>query len=168
MPRQPGSARDRVVRRTLELDWQVLPHGDLVPLAENLWRVEGELPKMELRRCMTVARTSGGELALHSAIAMDEAHMAELEALGTPTFLIVPNGWHCLDAARYKARYPDLKVICPKQARKLVERKVQSVSGTYEDFATLDAEGAPPRARRLRGRSRRPPACRGRRPAPAR
>jgi hypothetical protein len=127
--------------RTLDVDWEVLPHGDLEQFAENLWRVEGDLPRSQLRRCMTVARTPSGELALHSAIAMDEAHMAELEALGRPSFLIVPNGWHCLDAARYKARYPTLAVICPKQARKMVGRKVQAVAGTFDDFASLDSEG---------------------------
>lgn len=129
------------MRRAFDTEWKVLPHGDLAQLAENLWWVEGELPNMGLRRCMTVARTSAGELALHSAIAMDDAHMAELESLGKPCFLVVPNGWHCLDAARYKARYPALKVICPNKARKMVEQKVQAVDGTYDDFGSLDSEG---------------------------
>lgn len=121
-------------------DWEVLPHGELEPLAENLWRVEGELPGMKLRRCMVVGRAPDGRLVLHSAIAMDEAHMAQLEGLGRPTWLVVPNGWHRLDAARYKARYPDLKVICPAQVRKAVEQKV-AVDGNYDDFAQLDEAG---------------------------
>lgn len=123
-----------------ETDWEVLPHGEIVPLAENLWRVEGALPNMDLKRCMVVARTSTGELVLHSAIAMDEAHMAELEALGRPAWLVVPNGWHRLDAPRYKARYPGLVVVCPQQARKNVAAKVP-VDGTYADFPSLDPEG---------------------------
>ncbi|MCB9690167.1 MAG: hypothetical protein H6738_25840 [Alphaproteobacteria bacterium] len=123
-----------------ETDWEVLPHGELVQLAENLWRVEGRLPNMDLERCMVVARTSTGELVLHSAIAMDEPHMAQLEALGRPAWLVVPNGWHRLDAPRYKARYPDLKVVCPAQARKNVADKVP-VDGTYADFPSLDPEG---------------------------
>ncbi len=126
--------------RALDTDWKVLPHGDLEQLAENLWRVEGALPNMGLRCCMTVARTPAGELALHSAVAMDDTHMAELESLGKPSFLIVPNGWHCLDAARYRARYPALKVICPNKARRMVEQKVQAVDGTYDDFGSLDPE----------------------------
>ncbi|MCA9494130.1 MAG: hypothetical protein KC621_29585 [Myxococcales bacterium] len=123
-----------------ETDWEVLPHGEIVQLAENLWRVEGALPNMDLERCMVMARTSTGELVLHSAIAMDEAHMAQLEALGRPAWLVVPNGWHRLDAPRYKARYPDLKVVCPEKARKNVADKV-AVDGTYADFPSLDAEG---------------------------
>ncbi|MDF1564607.1 MAG: hypothetical protein P1V51_16300 [Deltaproteobacteria bacterium] len=127
--------------RALEREWKVLEHGALEPLAENLWRVEGALPKMGLRRVMSVARTSEGKLALHSAIALDEAGMEALEALGQPAFLIVPNGWHCLDAARYVERYPGLKVICPVPARKMVAAKVQAVHGTYDDFESLDPEG---------------------------
>lgn len=127
--------------RPLDTEWKVLPHGAIEQLAENLWRVEGDLPRMQLKRCMTVARTPAGELALHSAIAMDDAQMAELESFGKPCFLIVPNGWHCLDAARYKARYPALKVICPNKARKSVAQKVQAVDGTYDDFPSLDPEG---------------------------
>ncbi len=123
-----------------DTDWQVLQHDDLVPLADNLWRVEGELSGQPLRRCMVVARTTDGDLALHSAIALDDDHMAQLEALGKPRWLIVPNGWHRMDAARYKARYPDLQVVCPAKARKQVGKKV-AVDGTYDDFASLDAEG---------------------------
>ncbi|MCB9677591.1 MAG: hypothetical protein H6737_20965 [Alphaproteobacteria bacterium] len=123
-----------------DTDWVVHPHGELVPLAENLWRVEGKLPNMDLERCMVVARTTAGELVLHSAIAMDEAHMAELETLGTPKYLVVPNGWHRMDAPRYKARYPGLVVICPAKARSMVEQKVP-VDGTYDDYASLDPEG---------------------------
>jgi hypothetical protein len=129
------------VAARLDTEWKVGAHDELVQLADNLWHVEGDLPNMALRRCMTVARTSTGELVLHSAIALDDAHMAELESLGRPAFLVVPNGWHCLDAARYVARYPDLKVICPKKSRTMVEQKVQSVDGTYDDFASLDPEG---------------------------
>ncbi|MBW2526767.1 MAG: hypothetical protein JRI23_21470 [Deltaproteobacteria bacterium] len=126
----------------IDTEWKVLPHGELERLADNVWRVEGDLPNMGLKRCMTVARTAPGELVLHSAIAMDEEHMAELEALGTPAFLVVPNGWHCLDAARFKARYPSLQVVCPKKARKMVGKKVPSVDGDYGDFAKLDEEGS--------------------------
>ena len=126
----------------IDTEWKTLPHGPLEQLAENVWRVEGDLPKMALKRCMVVARASNGDLVLHSAIAMNDEQMAALEALGRPAYLIVPNGWHCLDAARYKARYPQLKVICPRKAVKMVSAKVQGVDGDYDDFASLDDEGS--------------------------
>jgi len=114
-------------------EWAVLPHDPMEQLADNLWRVEGDLPGMALRRAMTVARLAGGGLVLHSAIALDEAGMAGLEQLGTPQVLVVPNGWHRLDAARYKARYPDLKVVCPIGARKAVS-KVVEVDADYSEL----------------------------------
>ena len=40
--------------RKLDTEWNVLPHGPLTQLADNLWWVEGDLPNMSLERCMTV------------------------------------------------------------------------------------------------------------------
>jgi hypothetical protein len=113
--------------------WRVLPHGPIEQLADNLWRVEGALPGMSLRRNMTVVRRRDGALVIHSAIALEDGAMRELESLGTPTFLIVPNRGHRLDAPGYKARYPALRVYTPRGARKHVE-EVVAVDGTYEDF----------------------------------
>ena len=110
--------------------WKVLPHSAISPLAENLWVVTGDIPYMNLERIMVVARLQNGELLLHSAIAMDEPHMAALEALGKPAHLVVPNGFHRLDAAQYKARYPDMKVYCPTGAKSRVEKEVP-VDFTY-------------------------------------
>lgn len=118
--------------------WTVLPHGPFEVLANNLWRVEGSLPHMGLKRVMTVARMGDGRLLVHSAIALDEPLMRELESFGEPAFLVVPNGWHRLDARAYKKRYPSLRVYCPRGARAKVE-KVVSVDGTYDSFAADDA-----------------------------
>jgi hypothetical protein len=62
--------------------WNVLNHGPLEKLADNLWRVEGALPGMSLRRTMTVVRRADGSLPLHSPIALDDERLRELEALG--------------------------------------------------------------------------------------
>ena len=107
-----------------ETAWEVREHGPMKPLAENLWWVSGSLPRMSLRRTMTVARLANGDLVLYSAIAMDEPSMRALEALGRPAWLVVPNAGHRLDAAKYKARYPDLKVVGPPGGRKGIEEKV--------------------------------------------
>lgn len=110
----------------------VLPHGPLEALADNLWRVKGAVPRMSLERVMTVVRRSDG-LLIHSAIWMDEQRMHELEALGEPKFLVVPNQGHRLDAPKYKALYPNLKIFAPRGGRRAIEEKVP-VDGTYEDF----------------------------------
>src|SRR5882757_9525585 len=77
-------------------DWRVLPHGPIQSLAENLWRIEGELPHFSLRRVMTVVRLGDGRLVIHSAIALEEPAMQRLEAWGTPAFLLFPHARHRL------------------------------------------------------------------------
>ena len=69
-------------------------------------------------------------------MALDEAGMAWLESLGRPRWLLVPSGWHRLDAPRYKARYPELEVVCPAGSRKRVS-KVVDVDATYAERPTL-------------------------------
>lgn len=114
-------------------DWKVLGHGPLEKLADNLWWVQGDLPGMSLKRCMTIARLSDGRLVIYNGISLREPEMKQIEAWGTPAFLIVPSAYHRLDARAYKTRYPQLKVIAPKGAKKKVE-DVISVDGTFEDF----------------------------------
>src|SRR5690606_29845051 len=58
---------------------------------------------------------------------------AQVEALGPIRALIVPNGYHRLDAPAYAARYPEAKVYAPSGSRALVE-KVVRVDGTLEDY----------------------------------
>lgn len=113
--------------------WKVLPHGPLEQLAENLWRVEGSLPHMSLKRVMTVVRRDDGALVIHNAIALEEPVQRGLEALGPLAFLIVPNEAHRLDAPAYKHRYPSLRVFAPSGGRRKIEEMVP-VDATYEDF----------------------------------
>lgn len=119
-------------------DWNVRPHGPIEKLAENLWWVQGSLPGMTLKRVMSVARRTDGKLVIHSAIAMTEDGMRDLEALGEPAFLVVPNKGHRLDAPAYKKRYPSLRVYAPRGGREAIAEKVP-VDGTYEDFPADDA-----------------------------
>jgi hypothetical protein len=115
----------------------VLPHGPLEQLSENLWRVEGSLPGMSLKRVMTVVRRSDGSLVIHSAIALADKERRELEALGPPSVLLVPNQGHRLDAPAYKKRYPSLRVFAPSGGRKAIA-EVVPVDGNYEDFPSDD------------------------------
>lgn len=119
-------------------EWIVRPHGALEKLADNLWWATGSLPGMSLKRVMTVVKRSDGRLVLHSAIAMDEARMKELEALGEPAFLVVPNRGHRLDAPAYKKRYANIRVVAPRGGRAKIEEAV-NVDHTYEDFPADDA-----------------------------
>jgi hypothetical protein len=113
--------------------WTVLRHHPIERIEENLWCVTGTLPGMDLSRVMTLVRREDGSVVVHSAIALDDESMSEIEAWGTPSVLLVPNTFHRLDAPAFAARYPEIKVLCPKRGRRKVEEVVR-VDGTYEDY----------------------------------
>lgn len=113
--------------------WTVLGHRPIEKLESNLWRVEGDLPGMPLKRVMTVARLGDGRLVVHNPMALDDAAMKELDAFGAVAFVVVPNRMHRLDARPFAARYPDARVLAPSGSRAKVA-EVVAVAGTYADF----------------------------------
>ncbi|WP_162875539.1 hypothetical protein [Sphingomonas crusticola] len=106
--------------------WTVFPHGPLEQIDDRLLTVSGDIPMPlgNFPRRMTVIGLSGGRTAIWSAMALGEPEMARIEALGRPSFLIVPSGYHRMDAPIWKARYPDIKVITPPGARERVAQVV--------------------------------------------
>jgi hypothetical protein len=104
---------------------EVHAHGDLRQISPRLWTVTGSLPRSPLPRHMIVWRLDDGGLLLHSVVAMDEPRMAQLEAIGAPRVMVVPNGRHRSHAAAYATRFPGLLVTCPAAARRRVEQVVQ-------------------------------------------
>lgn len=114
-------------------DWPAYDNGPLEEQSPNHLFVRGFLGRSRLGRNMSAVRLTDGRVVIHNAICLDEAGMARLEDLGELAFLLVPSAWHRADAARYKARYPQLVVLCPPGARGSVE-KVVPVDGDYRDF----------------------------------
>jgi hypothetical protein len=112
--------------------WKVLPHGPIEKLSDRLWRVEGQLDS--IKRVMSIGKRADGTLVIHNGIALGDAEMAEIDAWGKVGYILVPNGFHRLDAKVFADRYPDAKVLCPTGARKKVEQVVP-VSGAYEEFS---------------------------------
>jgi hypothetical protein len=108
-------------------EWKVLPHGQLTQVDEGILTVTGDLhmPLADIPRRMTVVRLADGRLVVFSAISLDEAQMREIEACGPPSFLVVPNDHHRLDAKAWKERYPAMQVVAPEGARKKVEEVVR-------------------------------------------
>ena len=115
-------------------DWRVLRHEPIERLEPNLWSVTGTLPGMSLKRVMTLVRLADGRIVIHSAVALDEPAMGEIESWGRPSVLLVPNAYHRLDAPAYLSRYPGLEVYCPRGSRSKIEDVIQ-VDGDYDDFA---------------------------------
>lgn len=104
-------------------EWKTQPHSTLVEVDDGILTVAGEIrmPLGNFPRRMTVVRLSGRRTAIFSAIALDEAEMTRIEAMGEPSFLIVPGDHHRLDAKIWKIRYPRIEVIAPPGALKSVE-----------------------------------------------
>ncbi|MFO0726842.1 MAG: hypothetical protein U1E65_23860 [Myxococcota bacterium] len=114
-------------------EWTVLPHDPLERLAPSVWRVSAGLEGAPMKRVMSVLKRADGQLVVHSGIALAPAQMQALEAEGPVGFILVPNGFHRLDAFAFKQRYPNAKVLCPAGSRKKVEAVV-AVDGSYADF----------------------------------
>jgi hypothetical protein len=114
--------------------WTVLPHREIEKLEPNLWAVEGtiRMPAGELGRRMCIARLGDGRLVFMNAIPLREESMREVEAFGKPAFLLVGNGFHRLDIAAFKQRYPELRVLAGEGSRKRVEEMVR-VEGSWND-----------------------------------
>lgn len=117
-------------------EWEshVLPHSPIQELAPNLWHVTGILQASGYPpREMILYKLPDSTLLIHSGIVLDEATMTQLESLGTPKIMIVPNRIHRLDARVFKQRYPELIVVAPAAAIPYVEQVVP-VDATTEEF----------------------------------
>src|SRR4051812_9251225 len=114
--------------------WTVLPHDPIVPLAPNLWRVEGRMNRSN-RRVMTLVRLGDGRIVVHNAVALDEPEMAKIDAWGEVAAILIPNGYHRQDAFIFQARYPTAKVYAPRGSLARAS-KATPCAGTYDDVPT--------------------------------
>ncbi|MBI4083627.1 MAG: hypothetical protein HY423_13560 [Candidatus Lambdaproteobacteria bacterium] len=108
------------------------PTPKLNALAAGLYELSGDFPPVPLPRRMVVVALDGGQLAIHSGIALPERAMAELDALGTVAYVLVPNNFHTADAPWYADRYPKARVLVPRASRAKLEQRL-TVSGALED-----------------------------------
>jgi len=113
--------------------WEVMPHGVLEQIDDGLLTIAGDVPMPlgNFPRRMTVVGLTGHRTAIFSAIALDRPEMERIEALGTPSVLIVPGDAHRLDARIWKQRYPAIKVLAPPGAEERVEEAV-AVDSTHD------------------------------------
>ena len=109
------------------------PHGPVSFVDDGLFVVEGRWKRSPLERKMTVFLLSTGEVAVHAPIAMDEAGMTALEAVGRPSWILVPNAGHCSDASWYADRYPSARVLVPAAARAKLFEKVRRIDGSLDE-----------------------------------
>lgn len=123
--------------------WTVRSPSALAAVDTTIWTATDEIPGMPLERRMVVVRLRDGRLVVHSPICLDAEAMEHLEAWGTPSFIVVPNGYHRMDAPAWKARYPEARVVCPEPARRRVS-KVVSVDGSWATLPETEGFRAEP------------------------
>lgn len=122
-------------------DWEVLPHGPVEQVAPGLLTVVGQIPMPlgNFPRRMTVIDLRKGKTAIWSPIALAESAMAQVEQLGTPAYLIVPNAGHRLDLRPFHKRYPEAKIVTAPGGKSGVAEaaKPVQVRATLGDRAKL-------------------------------
>jgi hypothetical protein len=115
-------------------EWKVHPHGAIEKLSERLWRVEGDVPGIPMKRVMTIAKRADGSLVLHNAVALGDEEMAEIDAWGPVKTIVIPSGFHRIDSKIFHDRYPTAQLLCPDGATKKVSEAVP-VTGGYTNLA---------------------------------
>lgn len=88
---------------------------ELVP---GIWVSERSLwfSGVKLRSRMTVVRLADRALWVHSASEPTDQLCGDLDRLGEVRWIVVPNRFHHLHAAAFKARYPQAHVVGPATA----------------------------------------------------
>jgi hypothetical protein len=123
----------------INTEWKVEPHEPLQRLDEGIATVAGEIrmPLGRFPRRMTIVALRNGRSAIWSPVPADEATMAQIESMGRPAYLIVPNPGHRLDIRAWKARYPAAEIVCAPGAREGVEKvvAVDAASDVLDDPA---------------------------------
>lgn len=109
------------------------PHGPIDFVDDGIFVVTGRWKRSAFERKMTVFLLASGEVAVHSAIAMDEAGMASLQAIGRPSWILVPNRLHASDAGWYADRYPSARVLVPASARGALFEKLRRIDGSIDE-----------------------------------
>jgi len=115
--------------------WRVATHRPLEQLADGLWQVEADLQGVPIGRRMSIVRLASGDLVVNNVIACDAPTMAAIDALGTVRWIVVPSGFHRLDAPAYAARYPAAKVVAPAGSAKRISERCR-VDGTLDALPT--------------------------------
>jgi len=112
--------------------WIVTKHGPIEKLEENLWVVEGDVPGVSFRRRMSIIKRSDGTLVFFNAMPLEQPHLDEVKAWGTPSLLVVPHDQHMIDARAFSERL-NLRVYAPKECEAKARTRAE-LSGTLGDI----------------------------------
>jgi hypothetical protein len=110
--------------------WKPRRHDAIEKLEPDLWSVQADIRPSAHIRCRTcIARLPDGRLVFMNAVALSDEAMREIEAWGKPALLLAPTGFHTIDLAPFKTRYPQLKIVCSEGFRGRIGRYVPMDDG---------------------------------------
>ncbi len=105
----------------------------LVEFADGVWLDRGpvRIVGMPLTSTMTVLRLPGGNLVVHSPVALTPARRAAVDALGTVAHLYAPNLFHHRWLGEWAAAYPAARLHAPPGLdKKRRDLRIDRVHGT--------------------------------------
>jgi hypothetical protein len=133
------------------------PLGTLKPIANDVWIVDGPairfgmpFAKMAFPTRMTVIRL-GDALFVHSPTALGPALQREVDALGSPRWIVAPNRIHYSWVPDWRQAYPDAAIYLAPRIREQARGRIDfpahelSAGGGYPwdgVIATLPVRGA--------------------------
>ena len=112
--------------------WTVVPHSPIEKLEANLWAIESPVPGLTFTRRMVMVRLGDGSIVFLDAVPMDEASLAQIRAWGTPSILIVTNGYHRIDVHAFREKL-GVRVLAPAKSAGRIRKRVQ-VDGSLAEL----------------------------------
>jgi hypothetical protein len=96
-------------------------------LAENLWVKDYPLALLgtDFGRTLTIIRLSSGRLVLHSMAPFSSTDLAEIRALGEPSWLLEAMSLHDTYARRGRDTFPGIPFLAPEGFNKVVNFATQ-------------------------------------------
>jgi hypothetical protein len=108
-------------------------------VAPSLYTATSSIFGIKRLRRMTVCVLKDDGLLVFSPICLPEEKMDQLFRGQTVRFVVAPNGWHRLDTALYKQRFPQAMVLAPERSRQRVAEKVAVDDSLEHYFGSAEA-----------------------------
>lgn len=95
--------------------------------------VTGRPVDASMARSMLIHRLEDGRLVVFGGMWLEDFGPGDLEALGTPAFVVVTNPWHWSDEPDMRTRYPEARFLAPRACRARIHDGIVPVDGNVED-----------------------------------
>jgi hypothetical protein len=104
--------------------WTVLRPSGLEQIDDNLWAIEDDVPGIPgFKRRMVVVRRDDGAIVFFNAIPVPDDTLAAIAKLGKPSYLVVPNAFHTMDAPAFREKL-GLEAFGPPKSLAAVQARV--------------------------------------------